>query len=53
MLRQTIPLLAATLLATTAFVPVDANAQGEPGTNQFWWPERVDLSPLRAHDADS
>ena len=24
-----------------------------PKTNQFWWPEQVDLSPLRAHSAES
>jgi len=28
-------------------------AQGEPKTNQFWWPEQLNLQPLRQHDADS
>ncbi len=53
MLRQAISLLAATMVATTAFAPAVANAQGEPKPLQFWWPERVDLGPLRAHGAES
>ena len=28
-------------------------AQGMAKTNQFWWPEQLDLSPLRAHGAAS
>ncbi len=31
----------------------DAFAQGAPKSNQFWWPDQVDLSPLRAHSAAS
>ncbi len=54
MLRQTTYLLAA--LAMTA-VPVlssgPAHARGEPKSNQFWWPEQLDLSPLRQHGAGS
>ncbi|MGD9340794.1 MAG: catalase/peroxidase HPI [Chromatiales bacterium] len=54
MLRQTTYLLAA--LAMTA-VPVlssgPAHARGEPKLNQFWWPEQLDLSPLRQHGAES
>jgi catalase-peroxidase len=41
------------MVATAAFAPAAANAQGEPKPNQFWWPERVDLGPLRAHGAES
>jgi len=29
-----------------------ANAQ-KPVSNQFWWPDMLDLSPLRAHSAES
>jgi catalase-peroxidase len=25
----------------------------KPATNQFWWPDRLDLSPLRQHAAES
>lgn len=28
-------------------------ADGTPHPNSFWWPERLDLSPLRQHDAES
>ncbi len=30
-----------------------ANAQGKPKPNQFWWPDQLDLSPLRQHSAES
>ena len=53
MLKQAIGLLAATMVATAAFAPPAANAQGAPKPNKFWWPERVDLSPLRAHGVES
>ena len=53
MLRQTITFLTATALATAAFMPTVANAQGEPKSIEFWWPERVNLAPLRAHGAKS
>ena len=29
------------------------SAQGEPKPNQFWWPDQLDLSPLRQHAAES
>jgi catalase-peroxidase len=28
-------------------------AQGMTKSNQFWWPDQLDLSPLRAHGAES
>jgi catalase-peroxidase len=33
--------------------PSSASAQDKPKSNQFWWPERLDLSPLRDHDPSS
>ncbi|RFC37038.1 MAG: catalase-peroxidase [Candidatus Nitrotoga sp. SPKER] len=30
-----------------------ASAQGKPMSNQFWWPEKLDLKPLRQHAAES
>ena len=39
--------LAAVMIAGPAF------AQGEPKSNQFWWPEQLDLSPLRQHGMES
>jgi catalase-peroxidase len=31
----------------------DAARLAQPPSNQFWWPERLDLSPLRQHAAES
>jgi len=55
------------LLLTTAMVglmtmswPINVNAapdamatQGEAKSNQFWWPDQLNLAPLRTHDAAS
>jgi catalase-peroxidase len=38
---------------TLSAAPDPAFAQGEPKPNQFWWPEQLDLSPLRQHGAES
>jgi catalase-peroxidase len=41
-------------VAISAAVPwTSALAQGQPKPNEFWWPERLDLSPLRDHDPSS
>jgi catalase-peroxidase len=40
--------VAALLLASTDKV----SAQGQPKPNQFWWPDQLDLTPLR-HSAES
>ena len=45
--------LALILTALAATVSAPALAQGEPKSNQFWWPERIDLSPLRQHGVES
>jgi catalase-peroxidase len=39
--------LSATALASLAL------AKGEAKSNQFWWPEQLNLSPLRAHNIES
>jgi catalase-peroxidase len=42
----------ATLMSMTALAtPVWANEAPRP--NQFWWPDTLDLSPLRQHAAES
>jgi catalase-peroxidase len=44
------------LLAVSLSPAVSANAsmaKAEARTNQFWWPEQLNLSPLRQHDAKS
>jgi catalase-peroxidase len=54
MIKQTLLLLAAVAIATaTAALSTAALAMGEPKSNQFWWPEQIDLGPLRDHGAGS
>ena len=42
-------LLAAATLVAAAAAPITATAAGMNTSNQFWWPERLDLAPLRQH----
>jgi len=42
--------MAVTLSTTASASPMD---RGEAKANQFWWPEHLDLSPLRAHSMES
>jgi catalase-peroxidase len=49
MLSKVTPLLAALAVAVPLIGAGQAAAQGAPKSNQFWWPEQVDLQPLRAH----
>ena len=54
MLKHTISLIAALAVAMLPLMPSSpAFAMGEPKSNQFWWPEQLDLSPLRQHAAES
>jgi len=54
MLQKTTTLFAALATAVTLAAPVGtALAAGEPKSNQFWWPDQLNLSPLRQHDTES
>ena len=53
MRKQTIPLLVALTIALSAVAPGSTHAQGEPKSNQFWWPDNLSLSPLRDHGIES
>ncbi|MGB5628524.1 MAG: catalase/peroxidase HPI [Woeseiaceae bacterium] len=41
------------LFATLIMASTSVFAQGEPKSNQFWWPDQLDLSPLRQHGVES
>jgi catalase-peroxidase len=41
--------MAMSLMATSG----PALSQGAPNSNKFWWPEQLDLTPLRAHSPRS
>nr|SPS05426.1 catalase/hydroperoxidase HPI(I) [Candidatus Nitrotoga fabula] len=54
MLKKTVPLI--TVLAATMSLftwPGTVLARGAPMSNQFWWPEMLDLKPLRQHATES
>ena len=48
------PLLAALAVALSPFATISvAHAQSKPMSNQEWWPEQLNLQPLRQHNATS
>jgi catalase-peroxidase len=50
----TLPLLAAlTIGAAPLMLANPAYSQEEPRSTQFWWPEQLNLSPLRQHSVES
>jgi catalase-peroxidase len=48
-----LPLMALAVAVSTLASPGSGLAQGDPKSNQFWWPDHLDLSPLRDHDPSS
>ncbi len=54
MRKLTTPALAALAAGMSALLLTgSAFAQEEPRPNQFWWPEQLNLNPLRQHSAES
>jgi catalase-peroxidase len=54
MLKKLKTLLAACAVGALSLLSTDAvQAQGAPQPSQFWWPDQLDLSPLRQHGAES
>ena len=54
MSNRTLAVLAALTIAIAPLVaPTPAEAQGDARSNQFWWPDNLDLSPLRDHGVES
>ena len=46
-------LVAIAVASSTSVLTGVANADGEPKPNQFWWPDQLDLSPLRKNEVTS
>jgi catalase-peroxidase len=46
-------LVACAVVALLSAPTYEVNAQSDPLRNQFWWPEQLDLAPLRQHSAAS
>ena len=54
MFRRALPTIAAMTVAfSSGTVSTDGYAAGMAKSNQFWWPEQVDLSPLRQQSPES
>ena len=53
MLKTPLYFFAAFAVTMTVLAPSSSFARGEAKSNQFWWPEMLDLEQLRAHDARS
>ncbi len=54
MIKQTTSLLGGVAIAMSLVMPISpAAAQGNSASNQFWWPEQLDLQPLRQHAVES
>jgi len=52
MLKKALPIAVAISISTMS-ISSSALASGEVKTNQFWWPEQLNLSPLRQHGEES
>jgi catalase-peroxidase len=54
MIKKALPVVAALAVAMSPLAASDfAHAEGMAKPNKFWWPDQVDLTPLRDHDAQS
>lgn len=53
MRKLTLTVLAAAAVIATPFAVSGTASAQEPRTNQFWWPDNLDLSPLRQHSPES
>ena len=54
MFKKTLSLAAAVTVAISSMtLSTSALALGEAKTNQFWWPEQLNLNPLRQHSVES
>jgi len=52
-LKRTLPLIAAIALAIAPAAQSENMFSGKAKPNSFWWPDQVDLGPLRDHDKQS
>ncbi|MEQ1539151.1 MAG: hypothetical protein ABL928_09505, partial [Sphingorhabdus sp.] len=50
---QIIALLATAMTPLSLSSAAHAQAQANSNSNQFWWPEKLDVSPLRQHAPQS
>lgn len=54
MLKRTMAMVAALAITLSPLIGLSASvAQAQPKSNHYWWPQQLDLSPLRQHAAES
>ena len=54
MLKQSIAMCSVVVAAASLLMPLSsASAEGSPRPNQFWWPDQLNLQPLRDHSPAS
>ena len=54
MLNRTIPVIAVLTVAIALVLPTErAGAQSSAPDNEYWWPNRLDLEPLRRNSQGS
>lgn len=52
-MNKSIAILALVVATSSLMFSQTISAEGMAKSNQFWWPDTLDLSPLRSHDARS
>ena len=53
MIKKSLPVMAALAIAVSPAAYPENMFSGKAKPNSFWWPEQVDLAPLRDHGASS
>jgi len=53
MLERTMPLITALAVSLSSVLCASTAFAQQPMTNQNWWPNQLDLTPLRQHSAES
>ncbi len=53
MLKKNFPALSALSIAVTLSLTATAASAQAPATNEFWWPDKLNLSPLRQNSPQS
>ncbi|MEA3588110.1 catalase/peroxidase HPI [Pseudidiomarina sp. 1APP75-27a] len=53
MIRKSLPMISALTLALSMGLAATASHAQEAKSKMFWWPEQLDLTPLRDHDESS
>ncbi|RUO79978.1 catalase/peroxidase HPI [Idiomarina tyrosinivorans] len=53
MLKKAFPALAVSMALAISSVAVAQDMEGQAKSNQFWWPKKLNLEPLRQHSVES